>query len=74
MVTLPRVTARQLVRALRRTGWVQQRQAGSHLQLRHDARPGIVTVPMHGGTLDTGLVSNILKQAGIAADELRRLM
>jgi len=38
-------------------------------------RPGTVTVPVHGGlALSPGLVSQILRQAGMSADELRRLL
>ncbi|MBI2941185.1 MAG: type II toxin-antitoxin system HicA family toxin, partial [Chloroflexi bacterium] len=32
---LPRITAAELLRALRRAGWQQHRQTGSHLHLVH---------------------------------------
>lgn len=46
---LPRVTAGELVRALKRTSCAVDHQKGSHLFLRHQGRPGLVVVPMHSG-------------------------
>jgi len=43
--------------------------------LAHETKPGLVVVPMHKGkTLPTGLVSGILADAGLTADDLRRLL
>ena len=75
MPKLPRVSARELIAALRRDGWVSVRQSGSHVQLKHDVKPGKVTVPIHGSpTLPVDLVSAILKQTSLTADELRDLL
>lgn len=74
MAKLPRVTAREMVGALHRGGWVTVRQTGSHIQLQHSDRPGAVTVPMHAGTMDPGLARSILNQARMTDDELRRLL
>ena len=51
---------------LRRDGWYLARTRGSHRQLKHPAKPGLVTVPgkpskdLHPATLNS-----ILKQAGL---------
>ena len=73
---LPRVTATELLRALRRAGWVDFRQTGSHLHLTHPDKPGVlVTVARHAGyTLPLGTLNEILKRAGLTADELRALL
>lgn len=72
---LPRITAAELVRALRRAGWVRARQTGSHLVLRHPERLVKVTVPMHAGEdLAPKTLRSILDQAGLTADELRALL
>ena len=42
---LPRVTGREILRALRQLGWEVVAQRGSHAQLRHPERRGRVTVP-----------------------------
>ena len=72
---LPRVTATDLIRALRRAGWEVKRQDGSHLQLRHPEKSGLVTVAFHAGTIiKPAVMTSILKQAGLSADELRELL
>jgi len=60
-----RLTAREVVAALRADGWVLARTKGSHAQYRHPARPGLVTVPMHPGDLPAGTLRSIERQAGI---------
>ena len=42
---LPRVTPEQVLRALRRDGWLIDEQEGAHIALRHTGKPGYVTVP-----------------------------
>jgi len=75
MPPLPRITGRELVRALGKLGWVIVVQKGSHAQLKHPDRKGRVTVPLHAGeTIGPGLCRSILSQAGVTADELRRVL
>lgn len=72
---LPRITAADLLRALRRDGWVQHRQVGSHVQLKHLTKPGRVTVPHHAGiVLKPKTLMAALEQAGLTVDELRALL
>ena len=72
---LPRVTGRELARALGKLGWVVVVQKGSHAQLKHPGRGGRVTVPLHAGeTIGPGLLRSILSQAGITAEELRAVL
>ena len=72
---MPRVTGRELVRALSRLCWVVVTQRGSHAQLKHPQRGGRVTVPLHSGeTIGPGLLRLILNQAGVTADDLRGVL
>jgi predicted RNA binding protein YcfA (HicA-like mRNA interferase family) len=71
---LPRVTAAELRRALRRDGWVEIRQTGSHVVLEHPAKPGLVVVPRHRGTLHPGTIAAALRQAGLTAEDLINLL
>ena len=71
----PRTTARRIVAALKRGGWVEVRTTGSHVHLRHPGRGGLVTVPAHGNeTIGPGLLASILDQAGLTADEFKELL
>jgi predicted RNA binding protein YcfA (HicA-like mRNA interferase family) len=73
---LPRITSADFVRALKRAGWQEVRQTGSHLHLGHPERPGqILTVAMHPSrVVPIGTLRAILSRAGLSADELRQLL
>jgi predicted RNA binding protein YcfA (HicA-like mRNA interferase family) len=74
---LPRIAGRDLLLALRRANWYEVRQpSGSHHHLAHPDRPGVVvTVAVHAGKLvPLGTLRAILNQAGLSADDLRRLL
>jgi predicted RNA binding protein YcfA (HicA-like mRNA interferase family) len=75
MTRLPRVTARELLRALERAGFAIVRSKGSHHFLQHRVDPTRRTiVAMHSGDLPPGTVSDILKQARISRDEFLELL
>ncbi|WP_071889800.1 type II toxin-antitoxin system HicA family toxin [Hymenobacter sp. PAMC 26628] len=48
-------------------GWVLVRQSGSHVQFKHPAKLGLVTLAGHKPSDDVaiGTAMNILKQAGL---------
>ena len=75
MTRLPSVSGERLVRALKRAGFIQLRQKGSHVSL--EKRTGEKTlrtvVPLHS-TLAKGTLSDILKQAALTVDELLELL
>ena len=64
---IPRdVNGLEAVRALKRLGFSQLRQTGSHLILRKDSRT--VVVPQHK-PLKPGTLKGILEQAGLTLEE-----
>jgi predicted RNA binding protein YcfA (HicA-like mRNA interferase family) len=72
---LPRITAFELMRALERDGWYVTRQEGSHAQLKHPSKPGRVTVALHRTqVINPKTLRSALQQAGLTADDLRRLL
>jgi len=74
--SLPAVSARQVLAALRRAGFVVGQISGSHHMLVHttDARR-TVTVPFHGDrSLRPGTLRNILRQAGLTVEGFRDLL
>jgi predicted RNA binding protein YcfA (HicA-like mRNA interferase family) len=67
---LPALSARELVRRLRRFGYEIDHQSGSHIILRHTDPPHRrLTVPNHS-TIAKGTLRAILRHAGISVDEL----
>jgi len=73
---LPRVTAGETLRVLRRAGWTELRQSGSHVQLGHSGWPGRrVTIAMHSGTiLHPTTLRTILDQAGLTVSQFVELL
>ena len=76
MTRLPSLTAKRLIRALERAGFVVVRIKGSHHILEHRDDPKRrTTVPLHKGEdLPRGLLYKILADTGLTADELRQLL
>jgi predicted RNA binding protein YcfA (HicA-like mRNA interferase family) len=74
MPKLPRVTARETLRALQADGWRIVRTAGSHAHLGHAIKPGIVTVALHSGIIPLGTLRSIIRQAGMTVDQFTNLL
>ncbi len=56
----------ELFRLLKKDGWIQIRQNGSHVILEHPIKPIQLTVPYHASKeVKKGLLTAILKQADI---------
>jgi predicted RNA binding protein YcfA (HicA-like mRNA interferase family) len=75
MPKLPSLSGERVVRALKRAGFVELRQKGSHVSL--ERRLGEETfktvVPMHS-ELSKGTLSDILKQCGLKLEEFLELL
>ena len=71
---LPNIRAAELIVVLERAGFLQARQKGSYVRLRHpDGRA--TTVPMHPGEeIDRGFLRIILSQAGLTRAEFMALL
>jgi predicted RNA binding protein YcfA (HicA-like mRNA interferase family) len=74
MSRLPSLKPRQLVRALKRAGFLKHHQTGSHLYLRHPESRRMTSVPVHSGDLKRGTTRAILRQAGITVEQLLDLL
>ena len=57
--------SREVIKALRRDGWYEVNQAGSHKQFKHLKKKGRVTVPHPQRNIPLGTLKSIEKQAGI---------
>ncbi len=74
MTTLPGVTGKYLLAALKKTGFDVVRIKGSHHFLRHmDGR--VTVVRAHAGeTIGPGLLSKVLRDCELSREELAKLL
>jgi len=70
MPKLPVMKARELISRLKKLGFVEKRQKGSHLVLVNENANKQVVVPIPNKDLKTGTMSAILRQAGVGVEEL----
>jgi predicted RNA binding protein YcfA (HicA-like mRNA interferase family) len=60
------VKVREVLRLIRRDGWVLKNQEGSHRQFVHPTKPGKVTIAGHeSDEMPPKTQKSIMKQAGI---------
>lgn len=74
MSGLPRVSGREVVKALLEIGYARDRQRGSHIVLRQAEPPHRrVIVPDHR-EVAKGTLRAIIRQAGLTVDEFKSLL
>ena len=59
------MNSRQIIKALKKDGWFEVAQKGSHVQFKHPDKKGRVTVPHPKKDLPKGTVTSIERQSGI---------
>jgi predicted RNA binding protein YcfA (HicA-like mRNA interferase family) len=71
-LNIPSLNAKQLIRILLKKGFIQARQSGNHIIFKHpDGRR--TTVPFHSSKdIGTGLLRQIMKDAGITPDDIMK--
>ena len=55
--------SKEIIKLLKKDGWLHVRTTGSHHHFRHPQKAGIVTVPHPKKQIGRGLLDSILKQA-----------
>jgi predicted RNA binding protein YcfA (HicA-like mRNA interferase family) len=55
----------EMIALLRREGWIEVAQKGSHVQFKHPTKPGRVTVPHPKRDIPIGTLRSIEKHAGL---------
>jgi len=70
MKKLPRLSGHDVVKILKKFGFLKVRQKGSHIMLIKEIKKGKIgcVVPMHD-ELETGTLLGILRQAKISREE-----
>jgi len=59
------MNSRQIIKALKKDGWFEVAQKGSHVQFKHPSKKGRVTVPHPKKDLPKGTVTSIERQSGL---------
>lgn len=57
--------SKDLLRAMKKAGWVEDRVVGSHHILKHPGKPGHICVPHTKKDLGPGLTHKLLKRVGL---------
>jgi predicted RNA binding protein YcfA (HicA-like mRNA interferase family) len=73
MSNIPRISGRDCIKALNKTGFYFKRQEGSHVIPRRDDPFGQVVVPDHK-ELDRGTLRAIIRAAGLGVEEFKKLL
>lgn len=69
---LARLTAKDLIRILKRKGYIITGQTGSHAHLENPNNGYFTTIPIHAGKIiGPGLLKSILRQLGMSAEDLK---
>lgn len=59
------MNSRDVIKELKKDGWYEVNQAGSHKQFKHPTKNGRVTVPYPKRDIPIGTIRSIENQAGI---------
>lgn len=62
--------AEKVIKAFERAGWTVRGQTGSHVVLKKEKNPCILTIPVHKGKpIKKGLLLAQIKKAGLTEEE-----
>ena len=74
MSRLPTLTPAEILRVLKRAGFVEHHQKGSHLFLWSEVDKRMTTIAIHSKDMPRPVMKEILKQAGITEKKFRDLL
>ena len=70
MPKLPVLTPKQLIKKLKKLGFVKDHTTGSHIIFFHPQTGRRAVVPFHSKDMKPGTLNSLLKEAKISRDEL----
>jgi predicted RNA binding protein YcfA (HicA-like mRNA interferase family) len=73
MPRLPVISGRDFIKVLKRIGFEESRQKGSHVILTRDRDQLSVSVPDHS-ELDRGTLNSLMKSVGMSREDLMKLL
>lgn len=72
MSRLPALKSSDVIKAIQKAGFIEQRQRGSHkIFKKGDLR---ITVPVHSRDLKRGTLHSIIEQSGLTVDEFMEFL
>lgn len=71
---IPSLGHKKLIRVLKKIGFEEARQTGSHLILLNKKSKKIIPVPIHNKDIKRGLLAGIIKQADLTTEEFIKLL
>jgi len=69
MPKLPSLKPREIVRKLKKLGFIEHHQVGSHLTMKHPVTKQRAVIPMHLKDIKRGTLSSIIRESGIDRDQ-----
>jgi len=73
MSELPSISGKEAIAAFGKIGFRFARQRGSHVVLKKDKYPLVLSVPLHG-TLKPGTLRQLMRDAGISVETFGDLL
>lgn len=70
---MPSFRPKEVVKILKKLGFIEKRQTGSHLIMYNAQLEKVIPVPMHSKDLKKGLLKGIIKQAISSEEEFLEL-
>ncbi len=75
MIKIRPLKPKEILVVLKKVGFVERRQTGSHLILKNEQTGKIVVVPMHRNKeIKTGTLRSIIRQAELTTEEFFNLL
>ena len=68
MPELPRISGAEAIKAFGRAGFEKKRQRGSHVVLKKEGFPMLLSVPLHK-ELDRGILRSLIRDAGLTIED-----
>lgn len=64
---------KEVISILKKLGFTEKRQTGSHLMMYHSGKNKIIPIPIHPRDIKKGLIKGIIKQAESTEKEFIKL-
>lgn len=75
MAKIPSLTAKKIIKVLRKAGFVKDRQKGSHLVLVNLKTKARTVIPIHSGkTIKKPLVKAIINDAKLSVEDFLKML